>query len=98
LSIFIGTGIHLYGNTTNARYDIAIDGNTVSDYSPDAPNQVLAVISGLQQRKHKLSLTARTSSDLESQVAFTKAVFSYAAATPGYAPRRIVCLHLLIVC
>ncbi|KAJ7647011.1 hypothetical protein FB45DRAFT_186291 [Roridomyces roridus] len=71
--IWKGTGITLYGNVTDASYNITIDGEAMDLVSADLLNNTLAAFANLTDTNHTLSLTARTSSP-ESLLEFDRAL------------------------
>jgi hypothetical protein len=79
----LGSGIQVYGNATNAQYDVVVDGQNLTDYAPSASSNVLAAVSGLHQGKHSLALSVRgaASDDRSCFVAFEKLVLASDASS-----------------
>ncbi|RDB16846.1 hypothetical protein Hypma_002461 [Hypsizygus marmoreus] len=81
-----GTGIQLLGYTTQASYDITIDGTPQTTIGADQHSQILATFQNLSDAEHTLSLSARIPIDQEppesSGLYFDQALIISAAAAP----------------
>lgn len=74
-----GTGIDLLGNTSNATYQITLDGINTYPNTSD-PATTLASFYDLDNTNHTLLLTTITNQTTpDSYVAFDKALVTYAA-------------------
>lgn len=72
---WIGTGIQLHGNVTNASYSINLDGTDVGNPNANIAANVLATLLGLPNERHTLTLrTQIPGSDTGSSLAFGRAI------------------------
>jgi hypothetical protein len=82
LTPYAGTGIDLYGNATNAAFNISLDrkdgGQTSGDALVDPNSNVLASFSDLSLDSYTVTLTAHTSSSPSSFLAFERAIITSA--------------------
>ena len=82
LTLWTGTGIDLYGNATNAAFQVSLDrktgGGSSGNALVDPSSNILASFSNLQLDTYIVTLTTRTSSSPSSFVAFDRAVITSA--------------------
>lgn len=72
---WIGSGIQLLGNVTNANFTVSLDGTEIVDPAADIPENVLATITNLTNAPHAVTLVAQISeSDPTSSIAFERAI------------------------
>jgi hypothetical protein len=75
----IGTGISLFGNATNAVYDVMLDGVLAPPNSSAPAGNLLAAFHDLPNAAHTISLTVRilTAPSPDTIIAFDKALVEY---------------------
>lgn len=77
-----GTGIRLYGNASQASYNLTLDGTPVQTHSSSPADGILADLQNLSDTIHTLILTVQTSSSpsADSFVDFDKACVTFTSA------------------
>jgi hypothetical protein len=71
--LFVGTGIQLFGQPTQATYTITLDGTPAQSFSVDLENNVLAIFTNLADTSHTIVLTTRIFQN-QSEFFFDKAL------------------------
>jgi hypothetical protein len=79
-----GTGIELFGNATNAAYDIMLDGSLVNPNTTSLSDSSLAAFHNLSNTEHTITLTVQIPGipTPASFIAFEKAVLDFPEPGP----------------
>jgi hypothetical protein len=81
-----GTGIQLFGNASQASYDLTLDGTSSPANSSSLADGILADFQGLNDTSHTVTLTVHTSSSPspDTFVAFDQALITSALVDNKY--------------
>lgn len=88
MCIMAGTNIQLFGNSSQATYNITLDGVYTQAYSSLPADNLLVEFQDLSDADHTLTLTVHTAASptSDSYIAFDKAIIS----APGSGYNRLV--------
>lgn len=96
--LLLGTGIQLYGNATQASYDLTLNGTPTLANSSSLPDSLLAEFHDLPDANYTLTLSVQSASPptSDSFVAFDKALITSFSDVSAYAGVLFVNLDMLM--